>query len=114
MFLDKCNVNINAITYYGIISVIKKHYGTDDLEMKPPFFKCELYHIKSVFVTLFESSLKFKDEYHTSKSCQNFDWDDKPAKIKKTILFKEKTEGGLNLTNIKIIKVITKLPLLSL
>jgi hypothetical protein len=27
---------------------------------------------------------------------------DKPAKIKKTILFKEKTEGGLNLTNIKI------------
>ena len=23
-------------TYYGIISVIKKHYGTDDLEMKPP------------------------------------------------------------------------------
>ena len=36
MFLDKCNVNINAITYYGIISVIKKHYGTDDLEMKPP------------------------------------------------------------------------------
>ena len=28
--------------------------------------------------------------------------DDKPAKIKKTILFKEKTEGGLNLTNIKI------------
>ena len=23
MFLDKCNVNINAITYYGIISVIK-------------------------------------------------------------------------------------------
>jgi hypothetical protein len=24
-------------------------------------------------VTLFESSLKFKDEYHTSKSCQNFD-----------------------------------------
>jgi hypothetical protein len=23
--------------------------------------------------TLFESSLKFKDEYHTSKSCQNFD-----------------------------------------
>jgi hypothetical protein len=36
MFLDKCNVNINAITYYGIISVIKKHYSTDDLEMKPP------------------------------------------------------------------------------
>jgi hypothetical protein len=36
MFLDKCNVNINAITYYGIISVIKKHYITDDLEMKPP------------------------------------------------------------------------------
>jgi hypothetical protein len=32
----------------------------------------------------------------------NFCWDDKPAKIKKTILFKEKTEGGLNLTNIKI------------
>jgi hypothetical protein len=32
----------------------------------------------------------------------NFFWDDKPAKIKKTILFKEKTEGGLNLTNIKI------------
>jgi hypothetical protein len=32
----------------------------------------------------------------------NFIWDDKPAKIKKTILFKEKTEGGLNLTNIKI------------
>ena len=30
----------------------------------------------------------------------NFFWDDKPAKIKKTILFKEKTEGGLNLTNI--------------
>jgi hypothetical protein len=29
--------------------------------------------IKSVFVTLFESSLKFKDEYHTSKSCKNFD-----------------------------------------
>jgi hypothetical protein len=27
----------------------------------------------------------------------NFFWDDKPAKIKKTILFKEKTEGGLNL-----------------
>jgi hypothetical protein len=26
----------NAITYYGIISVIKKHYSTDDLEMKPP------------------------------------------------------------------------------
>jgi hypothetical protein len=26
----------------------------------------------------------------------------KPAKIKKTILFKEKREGGLNLTNIKI------------
>jgi hypothetical protein len=25
-----------AITYYGIISVIKKHYSTDDLEMKPP------------------------------------------------------------------------------
>jgi hypothetical protein len=24
MFLGKCNVNINAITYYGIISVIKK------------------------------------------------------------------------------------------
>ena len=24
MFLDKCNVNINAISYYGIISVIKK------------------------------------------------------------------------------------------
>jgi hypothetical protein len=24
MFLDQCNVNINAITYYGIISVIKK------------------------------------------------------------------------------------------
>jgi hypothetical protein len=22
--------------YYGIISVIKKHYSTDDLEMKPP------------------------------------------------------------------------------
>jgi hypothetical protein len=36
MFLDKCNVNINAITYYGIISVIKKHYSTDDLEMTPP------------------------------------------------------------------------------
>ena len=36
MFLDKCNVNINAITYYGIISVITKHYSTDDLEMKPP------------------------------------------------------------------------------
>jgi hypothetical protein len=36
MFLDKCNVNINAITYYGIISVIKKHYSTDDLEKKPP------------------------------------------------------------------------------
>jgi hypothetical protein len=36
MFLDKCNVNINAITYYGIISVIKKHYSTDDLEMKSP------------------------------------------------------------------------------
>jgi hypothetical protein len=35
MFLDKCNVNINAITYYGIISVIKKHYSTDDLEIKP-------------------------------------------------------------------------------
>ena len=32
----------------------------------------------------------------------NFFWDVKPAKIKKTILFKEKTEGGLNLTNIKI------------
>jgi hypothetical protein len=32
----------------------------------------------------------------------NFVWDDKPAKIKKPILFKEKTEGGLNLTNIKI------------
>jgi hypothetical protein len=32
----------------------------------------------------------------------NFFWDDKSAKIKKTILFKEKTEGGLNLTNIKI------------
>ena len=30
-----CNVNINAITYYGIISVIKTHYSTDDLEMKP-------------------------------------------------------------------------------
>jgi hypothetical protein len=33
-------VNINAITYYGIIFVIifviKKHYSTDDLEMKPP------------------------------------------------------------------------------
>jgi hypothetical protein len=29
MFLDKCNVNINAITYYGIISVIKKHYVYD-------------------------------------------------------------------------------------
>jgi hypothetical protein len=26
----------------------------------------------------------------------NFIWDDKPAKIKKTILFKEKTEGGLH------------------
>jgi hypothetical protein len=25
----------------------------------------------------------------------NFVWDDKPAKIKKPILFKEKTEGGL-------------------
>jgi hypothetical protein len=94
MFLDKRNVNINAITYYGIICVIKKHYSIDDLEMKPPLitnmmqrkdiskyiykyfienFKCELYHIKSVFVTLFELSLKFKDEYHTSKSCQNFD-----------------------------------------
>jgi hypothetical protein len=36
MFLDKCNVNITAITYYGIISVIRKHYSTDDLEMKPP------------------------------------------------------------------------------
>jgi hypothetical protein len=36
MFLDKCNLNINAITYNGIISVIKKHYSTDDLEMKPP------------------------------------------------------------------------------
>jgi hypothetical protein len=36
MFLDKCNVNINAITYYGIISVFRKHYSTDDLEMKPP------------------------------------------------------------------------------
>jgi hypothetical protein len=36
MFLDKYNVNINAMTYYGIISVIKKHYITDDLEMKPP------------------------------------------------------------------------------
>ena len=35
MFLDKCNLNINAITYYGIISVIKKHYSTDDLEIKP-------------------------------------------------------------------------------
>ena len=33
----------------------------------------------------------------------NFVWDDKPAKIKKPILFKEKTEGGLNLTNIKIL-----------
>ena len=32
----------------------------------------------------------------------NIFWDDKPAKIKKTILFKEKTEAGLNLTNIKI------------
>jgi hypothetical protein len=32
----------------------------------------------------------------------NLFWDDKPAKIKKTILFKEKTEGGLSLTNIKI------------
>jgi hypothetical protein len=32
----------------------------------------------------------------------NFFWDDKPAKIKKNILFKEKTEGGLNLTNINI------------
>ena len=31
-----------------------------------------------------------------------FFWDDKPAKIKKTILFKEKTEGGLYMTNIKI------------
>jgi molybdopterin biosynthesis enzyme MoaB len=28
-------MNINDITYYGIISVIKKHYSTDDLEMKP-------------------------------------------------------------------------------
>jgi hypothetical protein len=36
MFLDKCNVNINAIAYYGIISVNKNHYNTDDLEMKPP------------------------------------------------------------------------------
>jgi hypothetical protein len=36
MFLDKSNVNINAVTYYGIIFVIKKHYSTDDLEMKPP------------------------------------------------------------------------------
>jgi hypothetical protein len=54
-------------------------------------------------VTLFESSLKFKDEYHTSKSCKNFDlMTNKPAKIKQNILFKEKTEGGLNLTNIKI------------
>ena len=35
MFLDKCNVNINVITYYGIISVIKKHYSTDNLEIKP-------------------------------------------------------------------------------
>ena len=25
MFLDKCNVNINVITYYGVISVIKKN-----------------------------------------------------------------------------------------
>jgi hypothetical protein len=32
----------------------------------------------------------------------NFFWDDKTAKIKKINLFKEKTEGGLNLTNIKI------------
>jgi hypothetical protein len=31
-----------------------------------------------------------------------FFWDDKQAKIKKNILFKKKTEGGLNLTNIKI------------
>ena len=28
-------MNINAIIYYGIISVIKKHYSTDDLEIKP-------------------------------------------------------------------------------
>jgi hypothetical protein len=38
----------------------------------------------------------------------NFVWDDKPAKIKKTILFKEKTEGGLNLTNIKIYAISVK------
>jgi hypothetical protein len=40
----------------------------------------------------------------------NFIWDDKPAKIKKTILFKEKTEGGLNLTNIKIYAKSVKFP----
>jgi hypothetical protein len=41
----------------------------------------------------------------------NFFWDDKPAKIKKNILFKEKTEGGLNLTDIKIYAKSVKLKL---
>jgi hypothetical protein len=39
------------------------------------------------------------------KKILNFFWDDKPAKIKKTILFKEKTEGGLNLTKQKCVGI---------
>ena len=62
MFLDTCNVNINVITYYCVISVIKKkHYSTDDLEMKPPLITINMMQRKDISKYIYKYCIE-KDE----------------------------------------------------